>query len=387
VGIRPVNPPTEAARVPRFWPLFAAALAVRLGVGVLGGVLALRPPDPYADPNTPARFRDEIRAGSARLAEPWYRFDAVWLMAIARDGYAGAEDPTGRVGVAFLPAMPATMAAADAVGLNPFWVGLLAANLAGAAGAAVLARLAARLTGDRGTGVRTFVLVLAFPTAFFCSAPYSESYGLLFTGLAASAWLGRRPVRAGLSAAAVSLARLTGVAIGCAALAWWACDDRTKAGLKRAVVVAVGSFAGLALFWAYLGWAVGDPFAGLKVQAAWGRRPLSVWNPWHAIESIYDPTHPRWAEALVVLGFAALGVRAWARRGTFWGVLTLVPVAQMMLSGTFYSGHRLILAAVPGFVELADLLRDRRRFLAVAGGFAAFQVVLLDRYVHWVFAG
>ena len=120
-------------------------------------------------------------AGSAKVIEPWYRWDAGWMERIAHDGYSGAADLRGQVGAAFMPAMPATMAAAATFGLNPYWTGLLAANLAAAAGTAVIARVAARLTGDRATGLRTFVLVLAFPSAFFFSAPYNEAFGLLFT--------------------------------------------------------------------------------------------------------------------------------------------------------------------------------------------------------------
>src|SRR5581483_5932656 len=142
------------------------------------------------------------------------------------------------------------------------------------------------------------------------------------TALALDAWLDRRPARAGVFALLASLSRMTGIAVGLAALAGWLFDDRSRAGLKRALVVTVGSFAGLALFWGYLGFVVGDPFAGLKSQTAWGRHQLSLWNPWYAIESIYDPEWPRYGEAIVVFAFAALAVRAWVKRGAFWGVLT-----------------------------------------------------------------
>jgi hypothetical protein len=395
------TPATDA--VPRFWPLFAVALAVRLAVVVLGILLipvqpdrvvvvfgvavAGFPADLHPETPVPLHFRNAILAGPARVIEPWYRWDAVWMANVAENGYAGASDTGGRLGPAFMPAMPACMAAAAAVGLDPFWAGLLIANLAAAAGTAVFARVAARLTGDRGTGLRTFVLLLAFPTAFFYSAPYNEAFGLLFTALALSAWLDRKAGRAAVFAALRSLARLTGVATGLAALADWLFHDRTRAGLGRAALVAAGSFGGLLLFWAFLAWAVGDPFAGLKTHAVWGRRELSARNPWLAIESVYDPELPHWGEAFVVLAFAILGVRAWVRRGTFWGVLTLVPVAQMMMSGTLLSGHRVILAAVPGFIELADLLRNRLAFRLTVVGFAVAQLVLLNQYVHWIFAG
>jgi hypothetical protein len=87
------------------------------------------------------------------------------------------------------------------------------------------------------------------------------------------------------------------------------------------------------------------------------------------------------------LGFTILGIRAWVKRGAFWGILTLVPIGQMMISGTFLSGHRVVLAALPGFIELADLLRNRLAFRVVVVGFAYIQFELLNRYVHWIFAG
>ncbi len=371
---------------PRFLSLFLVALVVRLATVALGSFLATLPPDPYTDPNTPTHFRAELLAG-ARFIEPWYRYDALWIANVARNGYANARDAGGRLGVAFMPAMPATMAAAEALGLNMFWVGLLVANLAGAAGAAVLARVAGRELNDRAAAWRTLALLLAFPTAFFYSAPYNESFGLLFTTLALAAWQANRPTSAGLFALGGSLARMTGVALGVAAVLDWFLT-RERRTLRRAVATAIGSFSGLALFWGFLWWAVGDPFAGLKSQAMWGRFGLSWKNPFRTIESIYDPDVPHYGEAVVVLGIAILGVRAWRKRGAFWGLIALVPVAQMFASGTLLSAHRLVLAAVPVFVELADLLRERRPLLfATCLIFAAAQIHLINRYVHWLFAG
>jgi hypothetical protein len=372
---------------PRFLPLFAIALAVRGAVVVLGILLAERPPDPYRDPHTPTRFRDQILAGSARPIEAWYRYDGVWYANVALHGYAGAEDRGSHLGPAFMPALPAVMAAAGALALNPFWAGLVAANLAAAAGIAVFARVTARLTGDRATALRAFVLIQVFPTAFFFSAPYNEAFGLLFTVLALSAWLEHRAGRAAVFAALGSFARMTGVALGAAALAGWLLHDRTRPGLRRALLVALGSFAGAALFMAYLAWAVGDPLATLKTHSAWGRHGLAPGNVWLAVQSIYDPDLPHWGEAFVVVVFTLLGIRAWMRRGAFWGVLTLVPVAQMLLSGTLLSAHRIILAAVPGFIELADVLKNRLVFALVVVGCVLAQLILLNRYVHWLFAG
>ncbi len=389
-----VSTSTEAiaSPVPRFLPLFTVALLVRLSTLALGTGLATLPPDPHSDPKTPVQFRDELLSTSARVLEPWYRFDALWLANVARNGYANARDEGGRLGVAFLPALPATMAAGEALGLNLFWVGVVASNVFGAAGAAVFARVAARQLDSAG-GWRALALLLAFPTAFFFSAPYNESFGLFFTAAALSAWQLNRPALAGLGALGGSFARMTGVALGVAATVDWLRSPK-RAEFARALAVALGSFAGLALFWTFLWMVVGDPFAGLKSQPMWGRRGLSVWNPVYALESIYDPNLPRpegarhfaW-DAVAVFGFTLLGLRSWWKRGAFWGVLVLVPIAQMFASGTLLSGQRLVLAALPAFIELADLLRRRVPLFAVLLGFGYTQVLLLNRFVHWQFAG
>jgi hypothetical protein len=375
--------------LPHFWPLFLIALGIRVFVVAIGAVLGSMPPD-IRPPDEPGaeQLRERIQAGSARAVEPWYRWDAGWYVNIATNGYANARDSHGTLGVAFLPALPMCLAAADALGFNIFWAGLLIPNLLASAGAALFARVAAQLTADRGTGLRAFALLQAFPSSFFLSAPYNEAFGLLFTTLAFAAWLQQRAVRAGLFAGLGSLARMTGIALGVASLGAWLLEDRSRTGFKRAAILALGSFIGLALFWSYLYCVVGDPFAGLKVQQSWGRKELSIWNPLRSFQSINeDPDRQYWGEALAALAFTILGIRAWIKRGAFWGIATLVPIGQMMMSGTFLSGHRLVLAALPGFVEMADLLRNRLTFRVTVVVFACIQLELLNRFVHWRLSG
>jgi hypothetical protein len=390
------TPAALASPIPRFLPLFAVALVVRIGTVALGSYLGSLPPDTHSDPHTPTLFRDELLSSSARVIEPWYHFDALWFANVARNGYANARDDGGRLGVAFLPALPATLAVGDALGLNMFWFGLIVCNLTAAAGAAVFARVAARQLTDSVSGWYALALLLTFPTAFFYSAPYTEAFGLLFTSIVLSTWQRNRPLIAGLAALGGSLVRLTGIAPGMAAvLDWLIAGDRRTRPRALVVSVALGNFAGLALFCGFLWWTVGDPFTGLKAQAMWGRRGPSLWNPLYTIESIYDPTvsRPEGAthfapEAIAVFGFTLLGFRAWARRGAFWGLLVLVPITQMFVTGTLLSGHRLVLAGLPAFIELADLLRHRRAlFFATLLAFGFAQLLLLNRYVHWQFAG
>ena len=88
-----------------------------------------------------------------------------------------------------------------------------------------------------------------------------------------------------------------------------------------------------------------------------------------------------------LLALLRFRIRDWRRRGAFWGLVTLLPIAQMAATGTFLSGHRILLACLPGFIELADLLRNRLAYWTTAVLFAVVQLFLLSNYIHWIFAG
>jgi hypothetical protein len=234
--------------------------------------------------------------------------------------------------------------------------------------------------------VRAFTLLLAFPSSFFFSAPYHESFGLLFLSLALLAWLDARPIRAGAFALLASLARISSGAIGGAAFADWLTRDRSRSGAARMLVLLGGCLVGIAVHWVYVGQAVSDPLAAVKVQAHWGRRGFSPENPWFALLSITDP-RVFWLDLLTTVGVAILGVRAWRRRGVFWGTLTLLPLAPGLMSGSLLSASRLLLTSLPAFIELGDLLRNRTYFRVTVIASAIGQLVLLNRYVHWMWAG
>jgi hypothetical protein len=374
--------------VPRFWPLFAVALAVRLVVLLVGVLVAHQHPDAKPPESFIAVQYAEVDRAAAWPVEPWYRADALWILHVGTHGYANSAGPDGQHGAAFLPLLPALIALASALGLNVYWVGVVVPNLAAAAGMAVFARLAAKITGDRAAAIRAFVLLNAFPSALFFSAPYQESFGLLFTALALDAWYDGKSARAGLFAGVACLARLTGVTIGAAALAAWLIDGpRTRGGLFRALAVVTGCAVGVLVGWAVMWWTLGDPFAATKAHAAWGRLSPSPWNIPLAFRSVANPQSPQWFALGMVLFVSAGGVVAWVRRGTFWGLVALLPAVQLASTGTFLSGHRVMLAALPAFVELASLVRNRMAFAALVAAFALVQLVLVKTYVLWGFAG
>jgi hypothetical protein len=88
-------------------------------------------------------------------------------------------------------------------------------------------------------------------------------------------------------------------------------------------------------------------------------------------------------ESAVILAFLFLAARAAWRRGAFWGTLILVPILMAMASGTLLSLARIALGAYPTFIDVAQIIRQRRVFLCLLVMSVLLQMNLLYRYVNW----
>ncbi len=349
------------------WPRLAAfALATRLLTLAAGLLLAPRDAGPHWTADQLA-FRAEILAGPAAWLEPWVRFDAGYYLAIARDDY---HPPTEGVGpnAGFLPLLPVCLAAATAVGVNPIFAAVLIPNLAFVTGLACAGRAALRVTGNARTVWLGCGVLATYPFAFYFSAPYQESLYLLAAAGGLLAWYDRRPVLAGFAGVVAATARLTAVAfpVGLFVEAL----SRRRWPSAGAWAVAVGTGAGIVLFAAYLGAALGDPLAHFKAHAAWGRESPGFGGVGRALaRAIGELVQPSPVYAVVkpiaLFGTLALGVRGWVRRGPLWGCLILIPVAQALSTGTTLSIERIVLTSFPAAFELGELL-GRSRMMRVA---------------------
>ena len=85
--------------------------------------------------------------------------------------------------------------------------------------------------------------------------------------------------------------------------------------------------------------------------------------------------------------FVGLGIHAFWRCGPFLGCLVLVPILQGLATGSFMSMNRIVLAAFPAFIDLAELLRPRLVFAIWLGAMLLAQVKLIDLFVNWTFVG
>jgi hypothetical protein len=328
----------------------------------------------------------ELSVNGRRWVEPWYRWDARWYARIATRGYELEEGRESSV--AFFPLLPVLMAAGARAGLDPYWVGLVAPNLAFALGLGCFGRIALKVTGDPAAAWRACLLLVAFPTSFFFSAPYQESLAFALSCAAVLAWLEHRPALSATALALGTTARLTVCTVSGALVLGWAEDViRRRPARHSAWPVAIVGGLGIFLFSTYLGFRFGDFLAQIHAHKAWGRGSPGLANFVKVLRWPGDGLLEQRFGYVAMILFLALGVRALWRRGAFWGGLILLAILQPMSSGISLSMSRLVLAAFPAFVEAGELLRNRFAFTAVVTIFWLLQLVAILFYVHFVFVG
>jgi hypothetical protein len=292
-------PPT-LLRQTRLWPRPSAAtraaglalglaLALVLGGGI-GAYLVLGPV-PHGGFDPPGLV-DHLGPLGDVLAAPFARWDSVWYLTLARDGYGGGGPAT-----AFFPLYPLLVAVAAELG-----PGLLVGGVLVSLACLLIALRLLWLLCELELGAacpdapRLAVLATALgPMAFFLTAVYGES---LYLALSLGAFLAARRgrwARAGVCGALAAATRSEGVLlIGALGLLWWeqrgaGAGARSWAGARawrrRAIRAAAAwprprwrdaAWIGLVPLGlvAYLGWLwlIGlDPVSPFTVQQAWYR--------------------------------------------------------------------------------------------------------------------
>ena len=178
------------------------------------------------------------------LVGPAARWDSVWFLSIAHDGYSEATR------AAFFPLYPFLARAAGAVVASSLLGGIVVSLVAAVAGLAALQRLTAIELGEAPARA-TVILVACFPMAFFLSAVYSESVFLALSVGAVLAARTRHWAWAGVLGAFAAATRSAGVVLVVPlALLWWETAPRRARDLAWVALVPIGLVvfcAGLAL--------------------------------------------------------------------------------------------------------------------------------------------
>jgi hypothetical protein len=363
--------------------------------------------EPNRHPRVERWDRPELTRDMGFLVDVWARWDSVWFLRIAHDGYGATE----QAAAAFYPLYPLLVGLLGRILFGHYVLAGVLISLAAALGAfVVLFRLTARRLGE--DGARRAVLYLAiFPFAVFLGAVYSESLFLL-AALASFALAERGSfLGAGIAAGLAWLTRPLGIALLPAlALIAWRSPRRGRAFLRLTAAPAL-----FALYPIYLWWKLDDPFAFLDAEGTWSRHvsavgPLGgIWEGlragwagvrqlasgsdatryWSAVQDT-DPDRVaaiNLAQLAFLVLFAFLTVVAWRRLGAPYGLFSAVslaiPLSVPSERWPLLSIQRFGLVVFPLFMALALIGSRPRVHTAVVVVSAVFLGVVSAQWALW----
>jgi hypothetical protein len=339
------------------------------------------------------------------LLSPLARWDSVWYLSIAHDGYGSAS-------AAFFPLYPLLVRVVAGFSASPgaLLVSAYAVSLAAFAGALALLHRLAELELGRGMGGPTVLLLALFPLSFFFGAPYSES---LFLLLSVGAFYAARTGRwawAGALAAGASATRSAGVVLLVPLLILYLQGPRRD----RSILWLALAPAGLAAYSVYLALAHGDGFAYLHVQEVWFRHfagPFGgVWDgavaafdgvrqlasgsrrPVYFDQAGGDPfvvaiRNVSLFGSLILAAVATVGVirRLPAAYGAYVVAALALPLSFPVGPQPLMSLPRFLAVLFPLFLWLALACEERRATRWVLGAEGLLLVLLTALFADWRF--
>lgn len=246
--------------------------------------------------------KGELGPSPTRLLEPLVRWDSLYYLYIAREGYPPREPPAPKYEIAFFPLYPLLVRAVDRGLRDVFWSAVIVSNLCAFLAGLVFLRYATAISSP-SAGRRSALLLLASPGAHFFSLPYTEGLFVLLMVCGLLALERERPLVAGMVATMATATRAAGVVLTLllAVSAW-----NRRADLRacaRRTIAALGSLSGIGAFSFYCWRRYGDALVFVHIQHRWGRR-MSMTGPWRAFFGFnVDPDY-----YLITIGALALAI-------------------------------------------------------------------------------
>jgi hypothetical protein len=323
----------------------------------------------------------------------WSHWDAPHYLRIADIGYV--DHPAGSPDtllVGFFPAFPALVRLLHLLTGDYLVAGLLVSYAASVGACWFLYRLV-RLRTDHATAWRAVVLMVAAPTAYVLSAPYTEA--LFLCAVLASAYFARtgRFALAGLAGAVASATRVVGFALWpLLALEVWRHGGRPLERLRNLAWSAV-AVVGLGLFVVLNQVVYGSPSQFVTVQKDnWDQGLAWPWTPvvdgWNALDDTEGDLHfIMWTRLAAFALTVALLVAGRRLVPVADQVYAWIAFAFVLSSVWLLSLPRYVLVLYPMFAVGAGLTRRRTVIVPVVAGSVAVQAWWFWRYTagDWAF--
>jgi len=324
------------------------------------------------------------------LVAPLARWDSVWYLAIANDGYP-ADDPRR---TAFFPLYPLLVRAADALVRDPIVAGALVSLACFAVALVLLHRLTELELGAPAASATVWALAL-FPASVFFSAVYSEAlYLMLSVGCVYAARTGRWGW-AGVAGALGAATRSAGVLLVVPLVVLWvARGERRPRDLACIALVPLG----LVAFCAALAAGGGHALAPFHAQDIWLRHfagPFAgVWDgttaAWRGVHRLDDPAARADVVLFVFLVLAIPAVVGTLRRlplayGAYVLAALALPLSYPVTPQPLMSLPRFLAVLFPLFMWLGAWLAagGRARRVAVLAPSAAGLVAVTAVFATW----
>jgi hypothetical protein len=345
------------------------------------------------------------------------RWDAVWYLLIASNGYVGPgglPSPNGPdqwgASVVFFPGYPEIVRLLSGYAVSPriTLVAAFTTSLVAYAAALYLLYRVTDLELGSQAALWAVVLLAVFPGALFLGIPYSESVFLFFSLASFLAARQQRWAFAGALGGVAALTRFAGIALFVPLLVFYlqAHGRRIRGDAAWLLLVPAASFA----FLAYAGHLTHDPLGYFHTGRAYGRAtadPFSlIWTSIAAAADGFgvlflgsgsgpDPTPQAIVDLTRFVAFAgavALTVTAWRHLPRAYGAYAAVSLVFILYAGPrqhpLTSALRYLVVVFPLFIELARLLAGRTRAaLAVAAVFTIGLLAVTVQFARWWFVG
>ena len=322
------------------------------------------------------------RGGHGAAAEPWRRWDALWFMKTAREGYSFT--PGRQCNTTIFPLYPMVMSWLARAGMDLVWAGIVVSNMALLAAVMLLLHLAWPVCGGEGA-VRGVTALLMFPPAFVLSGVYSESLFLLAVLGAFSFARQRAWAEAGLCGFAAALTRFTGVLL-LLPLLWEFFSKRGEREPRARALWLLALVVAPFVFFCYLQVSTGSFWDYFHAAIHWDKAFAWPWVGlgWEVVGWTWD--FGRVMNVGSVILFLCLAVAVWKEFGGAWGLYVFLGVLAPVCASRWIGMPRYMIVLFPAFLYIGKKLRPGWFYGVYLPVSAMLMIWCFRLYANWNFS-